>query len=124
MEYSSLGHGVESIIPPGGHFYNLKSITFLVNSNYGVVYDLLHYLKPKKQTKKKTIKRKPSNLVSLGNTPSIHSCLFPFPKLLFRQTSYWWLFRIFNFILSLVIGIWPALLVSKWAANSFSDHVF
>lgn len=116
MEYSSLGHGVESIIPPGGHFYNLKSITFLVNSNYGVVYDLLHYLKPKKQ-------QQPGNL-SLGNTPSIQSCLFLFPKFLFRQTSYWWFFRNFSCILSLVIGIWPAVLVSKWAANSFSDHVF
>lgn len=123
MEYSSLGHEVESIIPTGGHFYNLKSITFLVNSNYGAVYDLLHYLKPKKKPKTKT-KKTPSNLVSLVNTPSIQSGLFPFPKLRFRQTNYWWFFRIFNFILSLVIGIWPAVLVSKWAANSFSDHVF
>lgn len=56
MEYSSLGHEVESIIPTGGHFYNLKSITFLVNSNYGAVYDLLHYLKPKKKTKNKNKK--------------------------------------------------------------------
>lgn len=116
MEYSSLGHRVESIIPTGGHFYNLKSITFLVNSNYGVVYDLLHYLKPKKTPK-------PGNLFSLSNIPSIQSRLSPFSKFLFRQISYWWFFRIFSFILSLVIDIWPAFFVSKLAANSFSDLI-
>jgi hypothetical protein len=105
-----LATDLRALLPTWGHFYNLKSITFLVNSNYDFVHDLLHYLKVKN-----------SNL-SLSSTPSIKTCLSHVQNS-FWTNSYWLYFNFFSVILSLLIVLWSALLVSKLAVTAFSDHI-
>lgn len=44
-----LATDLRALLPTGGHIYNLKSITFLINSDYSVVHDLFHYSKVENQ---------------------------------------------------------------------------
>lgn len=113
MEYSSLGHRFESII---AHWRSLLQPKEYYLPRKLRLWCCVWFIT--------LFKTENSDVLSLSNTPSIKSCLSPFPKFLFRQTSYWLFFRIFNFILLLLIFIWPALFVSKLAASVFSDHIF
>lgn len=97
----------------GGRLYSLKGITLLVNSDYGVVYDLLQYLKLKS-----------SNFSALAIYHQLSNTFARVKNSFLGKPDTGYTSNVLILLFSWLIVIWPALFISKLAVNTFSDHIF